>query len=91
MNRDLRAAGRRHEVAGVGDTPLIVEQPELIAPRAQHEYVEGTGRVRQHDVLGQKPPERRRRQGRAAPRGRSAMTARARSTSNCTSARRPRA
>ena len=27
VNRDLRAAGRRHEVAGVGDTPLIVEQP----------------------------------------------------------------
>ena len=78
--RDLRAARRRHEMAGIDDcagtagTTAAVEQPQLVAIRTEDQNMARTGIVDQHPavVIFEEALERRRRQGCMAPRGRDA-------------------
>ena len=70
-------------MAGIGDcastastagTAAAVEQPQLVAIRTEHQNVARTGIVDQHPavVIFEEALERRRRQGRMAPRRRDA-------------------
>ena len=83
VQRDLRAARRRHEMAGIGDsastastagTTAAVEQPQLIAVPAEHQNVARAGIVDQHPavVIFEEVLERRRRQSCTPPRRRDA-------------------